>query len=48
MQTHCYPVRDKIAFIEQKDDLFMCLFLLDVIQDRVAHRPERVPSVENV
>lgn len=42
------PVRDKIALVDDKDDLFVRLLLTDVLENAFAQRTQGVPRVQYV
>ena len=47
-RTHCDPIGDKVALVDDEDDLLVRLLLLDELEDRLAHGAEGVASVEDV
>ena len=44
--THGGPVRNDVTLFNDRDDLFMGLFLLDILQHRFAHHSNWTSSVE--
>ena len=44
--THGGPVRNDVTLFNDQDDLFMGLFLLDILQHRFAHRSNWTSSIE--
>jgi len=42
------PVWHQIALVQDKHDLLVRLFLLDIVQDRLAHCPQRVPGIKDM
>ena len=46
--VHGDPVRDKIALVDDQNDLFVGFLFPDVLQNGFAHRSHRIPRVEDV
>lgn len=44
--TYCYPVRDKIAFVKNKDDLLMGFLLPNIFEHTLTHSSKRITSIE--
>lgn len=46
--THSYPCGNKIDLVQHVDELLVCLFLPQELDDGLAPRAQGVPSIENV
>ena len=42
------PAWHQVAFVNDKDDLFVCLFFLQILEDRLAHRSHGIAGVQYV
>lgn len=46
--TYSYPVRHQIALVDNQDNLLVCLFLLQVLQYRLAHGSKWITGIQDM
>lgn len=46
--THSSPSRDKIDFVEDINEMLVCLLLPQILDNRLTPGTKRIPSVQNM